>query len=159
MAQESHEGKEKISALLARFPHLVTYVPLRTEVRFEDFMTLPVGRTVYEIRPRAALDPFAEAKNAEAAIGGGTVLILMPGRKFDSSGTRLGQGGGWYDRFLSAVPKSWRRLGFCFEDQFIPEALPRQPWDEPMDYVAVASRDGSALTLYETKARPGMLAA
>lgn len=61
----------------------------------------------------------------------------MPGRAFDASGTRHGQGGGWYDRFLAEVPKEWLRIGFCYERQFSEEPLKREAWDQAMDAVVV----------------------
>lgn len=106
---------------------------------------------MYEIAPRAALDPFAEAKNATALAGDKKTAVLMPGRKFDASGTRFGQGGGWYDRFLSTVPAEWLRVGFCYERQFSPEPLERMDWDQIMDFVCVVGEAG--LRVLETNAR------
>ncbi|HVX90225.1 MAG TPA: 5-formyltetrahydrofolate cyclo-ligase [Candidatus Paceibacterota bacterium] len=158
MAQTNQaEGKEKgsdktaLEKALAACDALITYVPLRTEVRFEDYFPLPEGKTIYQIAPRAALDPFAEAKNAIAAVGDKKTAVLMPGRAFDAAGTRFGQGGGWYDRFLSAVPTEWLRIGFCFDRQFSPTPLQREEWDQVMDYVCVAH--GQELEVFETKGR------
>jgi len=38
------------------------------------------------------------------------VVVLVPGQRFDSLGNRHGRGGGWYDRFLAAVPADWIRV-------------------------------------------------
>lgn len=135
------DSTSEISALLGAYDGLVTYVPLRTEVPFRDYAEMPDGARIYEILPRAALDPFEEAKNAIDAMEGQKVAILIPGRAFDVTGTRHGQGGGWYDRFLSRVPDEWQRIGFCFRHQFSEEALPRQAWDQAMDAVVVAEKD------------------
>jgi 5,10-methenyltetrahydrofolate synthetase len=135
-----------IQDLLARFEAFVTYVPLRTEVSFKEIVVIPVSSSVYEIAPRAALDPEEEARKAFAAAGGTDTCVLLPGRKFDSAGTRLGQGGGWYDRFLEKVPLSWTRIGFCFDYQFSNEVLVRESWDQPMDYVVVVDHaDGTSI--------------
>lgn len=152
MAQEAEEG---LSALLARFPVYVTYVPRTTEVDFNELYQLPESADVYEIRPNAALDPAAEALHAREIAQERTVAILIPGRRFDSIGTRHGKGAGWYDRFLAQVPTSWTRIGFCFEDQFSEGALIRESWDEPMDYVVV-QKNGD-ISLYKTGARTAML--
>lgn len=78
-----------------------------------------------------------------AAVGDRKTIILLPGRRFDARGTRHGQGGGWYDRILSSVPKEWTRIGFCFERQFSKDPLPREAWDQAMDLVVVVLPDGS----------------
>lgn len=65
-------------------------------------------------------------------------LVLTPLVAFDSSGNRLGMGGGFYDRsfaFLRDSSDHGRRpylLGLGYELQRI-AALPRQPWDVPLD--------------------------
>ena len=80
-----------------------------------------------------------------------TAFIFIPGRRFDNAGARQGRGNGWYDRFLSAVPKKWIRIGVTNEKYFSPAPLFRNKWDEPMDWVA-CEKNG-IWTLYETKAR------
>lgn len=146
MAQEG----QKIEELLAPYGAFITYVPLRTEVPFLDYVDIPSDATVYEIKPRASLDPAAEARAAMALAGDKKTAILMPGRSFDSSGTRHGQGGGWYDRFLAAVPREWLRVGFCYERQFSPAPLVREAWDQPMDAVCVVNEKNALNTLYST---------
>ena len=108
---------------------------------------------LYEIQPRASLDPTKEVARATEIAQKRMVAILVPGRRFDTTGTRHGKGAGWYDRFLEQVPPSWTRIGFCFDDQFSKEPLARQPWDEPMDYVVVVPRSDGAPVLHETEAR------
>ena len=146
----AQEGKEIVQALIERFPVCITYVPVRDEV---DFRTFCSTADAYEIRPQASLDPRAESLLAIETTQERAVAVLVPGRTFDATGTRHGKGAGWYDRFLSQVPASWTRIGFCFEDQFSQEPLMRQPWDEPMDYVVVVPRADGSPALYETGAR------
>jgi 5,10-methenyltetrahydrofolate synthetase len=135
--EDSHEGEKEVAALLAGYDAFITYVPLRTEVPFLDYADMPAGATVYEIQPRASLDPHAEAEAAIKAVGEKRAVVLMPGRLFDATGTRHGQGGGWYDRFLAEVPKEWLRIGFCYERQFSETSLKREVWDQAMDAVVV----------------------
>lgn len=65
-------------------------------------------------------------------------LVLTPLVAFDSTGTRLGMGGGFYDRsfaFLRDLAGSGHRprlVGLAYEFQQV-EALVRQPWDVPLD--------------------------
>lgn len=141
--------------LLTRFSAFVTYSALRTEVPWGAHFDLPKG-PMYRIEPRASLDPKAEALRSMEAVGTLPTALLIPGRRFDALGTRHGQGGGWYDRFLARVPSSWTRIGICFEEQFSKEPLTRHAWDQPMDYVFVVSNETTLLV--DTQARSGRLA-
>jgi 5-formyltetrahydrofolate cyclo-ligase len=152
MAQEANE-EALLGALCASTQAFITYQPLRTEVVATKHFSIPAGAVVYEIAPRASLDPHVELANALKAVGGLPAAILMPGRRFDLPGTRLGQGGGWYDRFLAEAPVEWLRVGFCYSDQYSDAPLPRQPWDEPVDMVCVENRAAGTLSIIETRAR------
>ena len=69
--------------------------------------------------------------------------VITPLVAWDARGTRLGMGGGFYDRtFARKIPraKPWL-LGIAYPCQAV-ATLPRRPWDVPLD--AVASRE----TLY-----------
>ena len=63
-------------------------------------------------------------------------VLLMPAVAIDHSGTRLGMGGGFYDRYL-AQPGYVRalRIGLVHDLQMLPphESLPRDQWDQPLD--------------------------
>ena len=133
-----------LSSLLSSYNALVTYTPLKTEVPFGNFISLP--NDVYEIPPRASIDPYEEAKKVQERFPSASVAILIPGKRFDFSGTRHGQGGGWYDHFLSSVPRHWFRIGFCYKQQVSMEPLIRNEWDEPVDALCVV--DGDMLTLH-----------
>lgn len=124
---------------------LISYVPLRTEVDAERFVS---DTPAYVIQPRPSLDPREEALAAMQVIEDSPAAVLMPGRRFDTLGTRHGQGGGWYDRFLARVPDDWLRVGFCFDDQLSPAPLVREEWDQPMDYVLVVSRETGELAIH-----------
>lgn len=64
-------------------------------------------------------------------------LILLPLVAFDDSGGRLGMGGGYYDRFLGALPVSLRPrlVGLAHEIQRSPTPLPADNWDIALDDV------------------------
>lgn len=59
--------------------------------------------------------------------------ILLPLVGVDRQGNRLGQGGGYYDRWLSGL--RFRRpllLGIAHDCQIV-EHIPSEPWDIPLD--------------------------
>lgn len=60
--------------------------------------------------------------------------VIVPGLAFTAAGDRLGQGGGWYDRFLSEVRADCVSIGVCFVEQLV-DALPVEPHDVTMDHV------------------------
>jgi len=65
-------------------------------------------------------------------------LFLVPGVAFDLSGTRLGFGGGYYDRLLANVPKK-RIWALAYEIQ-IASDLPCAPNDVKMQKIITESR-------------------
>jgi 5-formyltetrahydrofolate cyclo-ligase len=66
-------------------------------------------------------------------------LALVPLVAWDRHGTRLGRGGGFYDRIFAGALRSILRVGLAYEFQQSPE-LPREPWDVPLDYVITERR-------------------
>ncbi|MDP4177472.1 MAG: 5-formyltetrahydrofolate cyclo-ligase [Bacillota bacterium] len=61
-------------------------------------------------------------------------LIISPGVAFDSSGYRVGYGGGFYDRFLSNVNDNVPVIAMSYDFQFI-DKVPREDFDKPVDFV------------------------
>jgi 5-formyltetrahydrofolate cyclo-ligase len=61
-------------------------------------------------------------------------VILMPLLGFDKAGTRLGYGGGYYDRTLFGLSKRPKLIGFAFAVQQF-EHIPREAHDVPLDAV------------------------
>ncbi|MCF7972239.1 MAG: 5-formyltetrahydrofolate cyclo-ligase [Phycisphaerae bacterium] len=61
-------------------------------------------------------------------------LVVAPGLGFDLQGNRLGQGGGYYDRFLCAPQLSATRCGFAFEEQII-TGIPTHDHDQAMEFL------------------------
>ncbi|MBC2777566.1 5-formyltetrahydrofolate cyclo-ligase [Parasphingopyxis marina] len=68
-------------------------------------------------------------------------LILVPLTAVDRSGNRIGQGAGYYDRKLAELGRkmTFTTVGFCWECQ-IADALPADPWDVPLDFIATPER-------------------
>ena len=64
-------------------------------------------------------------------------VVLMPLVGFDSSGNRLGMGGGYYDRTLSHIHSRKARpqlIGIAHDCQQV-DQLPVQAWDIPVDAI------------------------
>lgn len=61
-------------------------------------------------------------------------VVIVPGVAFTTTGDRLGQGGGWYDRFLPKLRSGTVTIGVGFEPQIV-EELPTEPHDVRLDCV------------------------
>ncbi len=61
-------------------------------------------------------------------------MILLPGLAFGRDGSRLGRGGGYYDRLLSQPDVRAERVGVCYSQQLF-DTLPREPHDQCVDRV------------------------
>lgn len=135
------------------------YIPLKTEVNIlpllQEFLTegyplfLPrfeagvlTFRNVQDLSnlPKGALNIPEPPVSSELLPSKGKVMILVPGRAFDSAGGRLGRGNGGYDRWI----KSYRAqnpnaefIGICFESQIVRE-IPMEEHDERVDAVVTA---------------------
>lgn len=79
-------------------------------------------------QPRADLAP----------ISNDTVqIIVTPGLAFDEAGGRLGQGGGFYDRWLADRADHVRTIGVAYACQMVAQ-LPMAAHDRRLDAVATA---------------------
>jgi len=64
-------------------------------------------------------------------------LVITPLVAFDHQGTRMGMGGGFYDRSFAFKRRQLGKqrphlLGYAYAFQKLPD-IPRQPWDVPLD--------------------------
>ena len=67
--------------------------------------------------------------------------LLVPLVAADLNGNRIGQGQGHFDRFLTKIRESRTimAIGLAWECQ-IAENLPKDPWDQPLDFIATPDR-------------------
>ncbi len=66
-------------------------------------------------------------------------VALLPMVAWDAVGTRLGRGGGFYDRLFAGLAMEVLRIGLAYEFQQCTE-LPRDAWDVPVHYVITERR-------------------
>ena len=86
--------------------------------------TLDFIRWHPDIVMRPGLAGIAEPVGGEAIVPG---IVLAPLLGFDRAGHRLGQGGGYYDRWFAAHPDAMR-IGIAWSVQEV-DALAPEPWD------------------------------
>ena len=81
------------------------------------------------------MEPAEAYDIATADIG----VWIVPGLAFTRDGRRLGYGGGWYDRYLSAAAPDARTLAVAYPFQIIDD-LPAEAHDRRVSAVVVAER-------------------
>jgi 5-formyltetrahydrofolate cyclo-ligase len=58
--------------------------------------------------------------------------IFIPGLAFSHGGSRLGFGGGWYDRLLAKIPDKVVKIGVCWNNMVV-DSIPMDTWDVSVD--------------------------
>lgn len=145
----------KIKALINSSEVLIGYSPLRDEISptaipcIENFDGLMVA-----VPNENFPNPFDYSVWLKKHCANQRTVILIPGQQFDLFGTRYGRGGGWYDRLLSQLPPRWWRIGITAEKNLTRSRLPRQPHDEPVDWLICRGDDD--WSVFETKARTNL---
>ena len=68
-------------------------------------------------------------------------LIVIPALAASVDGTRLGQGGGWYDRALMHRSPGVPVIAVVFDDEVLePGIIPAEPHDVPVDAIVTPTR-------------------
>ncbi len=145
------------SPLLRGADALLIYYPVRGEIdllpllEVANSLGIPVGfpicgaenslsfhrvRSLKEMVP-GAYKILAPVPRAESILSTRKTLLVVPALCYDRDGYRLGYGGGYYDRFLADFPGISCGVAYL-ED--IREALPRDPYDLPVAYIATQSK-------------------
>lgn len=97
-----------------------------------DLLQRAPGRPPEPSTPSLGAEALAEAE-----------VIVAPALAVDTSGTRLGQGGGWYDRALAHARPGTPVIALIFAQELYDadvHPLPRQEHDRGVDMVATPER-------------------
>lgn len=135
-AFDTWRNPELLAFLKVRSGVWSAYSPLKGE--------LPVGQTVSELKHLEWVYPAVTESGLVFQQQGGPVVdpqsmagLLIPGLAFDLEGYRLGRGKGYFDRFLESYLGI--KIGVAPEAQIF-NRLPRDIWDQRMDFIATESR-------------------
>ena len=125
---------------------VAAFTPTATEPNIDSLLSQLQDRGVTVLLPgssrttpswREAGSPAADQLPASALAAAD--IVIVPALTVDRNGTRLGHGGGWYDRALTHVQLNATLIAVVFDDEFIADELPREPHDHPVDTVATPS--------------------
>tara|TARA_B100001179_G_C18510208_1_gene368191 strand:- start:217 stop:762 length:546 start_codon:yes stop_codon:yes gene_type:complete len=94
--------------------------------------TDPLSGSDLEAGPHGLTQPGAEAEDIVPTV------IFVPLLAFDEEGGRLGQGGGYYDRWIAAHPDALR-IGLAWDAQKI-DRVPTEAHDMPLHMVVTPQR-------------------
>ena len=111
------EGKKVAYPVCGKRGQMEIYVPASMDDLVKDTM----GITAPDPEKSEQIDP------ADVDV------ILLPMVAFDSENRRMGQGGGFYDRYLVRSPES-KHIAVAFSEQEVPRVI-TEPFDIPMDMV------------------------
>ena len=66
-------------------------------------------------------------------------LLILPGIAFDTQGTRLGYGFGYYDKYMAKKTYS-SSVGIAHDFQILDHNLPKLPYDQKLDLLVTETR-------------------
>ena len=150
---KSSETLQAFKKILKSKEAFVGFKPLKDEADYRkaEFLKRIVKKQLLLPGDRKSNPAKWAAHSIELYDGNRPVCVFVPGQRFDIYGTRHGRGGGWYDRFLARIPKSWTRVGIVDTSRLYLYPITRQSWDEPVDWLLVQS--GKNWRVYKTGAR------
>lgn len=149
------ESSDQVIALIEQLPAfqaaqtVLIYYPTRNEIdvlslikkhkRTKTFL-FPVvkGRSMdacpYEGNEKMHRGKYNIPEPTTAPYAGKIDLTIVPGLAFDAKGNRLGRGGGYYDRFISATKSQSLLVGVGYDFQMV-DSVPTNLFDKHMNYV------------------------
>lgn len=128
-------GSEVDLSPLAGDPAKRVLVPRSLETPAPELTLHRLQGAELERHPFGPLQPRAGTPPVDPAT---VELALLPGLCFDEGGTRLGYGGGYFDRFLDRLPAGVPRVGVAY-DALVVAQLPREAHDRRVTHLATES--------------------
>lgn len=112
-----------------------------TLVKDKDLLAVSITDPARELVPGycSIPEPIMEIRKKQTVSPEIIDIIFLPGSVFDERGGRMGYGGGYYDRFVSAKAPQAIRMGLAYELQMVPQA-PLQDHDELLDFIVTEER-------------------
>jgi 5-formyltetrahydrofolate cyclo-ligase len=129
------------AAIVERLARLAELANARTVMLFEPVPGEPDLRPLAErLRARGVtvVVPSPEPGAPHPIDPSAVDVVVVPGLAFTRAGDRLGQGGGWYDRFLAGVGPATAVVGVCFDEQLV-DAVPTVSRDVPVRWLVTPS--------------------
>lgn len=87
--------------------------------------------------PKGLLEPTGATAGPDAVLD--VDVVLVPGMAVDRQGTRLGKGGGCYDRVLARLAGRAPAFVLLHDGEVLDMPIPREPHDIPVDTAVTAS--------------------
>lgn len=113
------------------------YSPLRTEPGSVELLDALGSPLVPVVLPDRDLD--WREHGTDRLLGPEAIAAVdaafVPALAVDRFATRLGRGGGSYDRALTRLPVGVPVVALLFESELVDFRLPREPWDVPVTAV------------------------
>ncbi|MBE7188545.1 MAG: 5-formyltetrahydrofolate cyclo-ligase [Jatrophihabitans endophyticus] len=120
---------------------VAAYVPLRTEPGSTDLLDELIAAGVRVLVPVTLADrdlDWTAWPGPSDALGTAAIAradaVLVPAFAVATDGTRLGRGGGSYDRALPRARRDATIAAVLFDGELV-DTLPREPWDVPVTSV------------------------
>jgi 5-formyltetrahydrofolate cyclo-ligase len=145
-ARDAVRGVVLQRCAVERWTSVAAYVPLRTEPGSVELLDDLVNQGVRVITPVLLEDNDLDWEQwgvvGSAPLGVDAIAdvdaVLVPALAVAADGTRLGRGGGSYDRALARVGAGTTIAALLFDGE-TRDVLPADPWDVPVNAIASPS--------------------
>jgi len=116
-----------IKPLIDSYSKILSFASLKDEVDLSELNTYLIAQKKLYLPKLIHNEIFLEADYD---------CILIPGLAFDTTGIRLGRGGGHYDKLLAKYAKAYT-IGILFQEQLSKALLPKESHDIPVQKLCI----------------------